>query len=51
MEHVPSVHHVEVAVDQNVIVHNVVSGKKKLYYVLFNEILVTVEERKKSMPI
>ena len=47
-KHVPSVQHVEVVADQNVIVHDVaLSGKKNAWYVLLvNEILVTVKKEK-----
>ena len=50
VEHVPSVQHVELAVDQNVNVHDVaLSGKKNACYVVpvLNYILVTVKKRKR----
>ena len=52
MEHVRSVQHIEVATDQNFIVHNValLSKKNACYVLLVNEILVA-EKNKKSMAI
>ena len=50
VEHVPSVQHVDVAVDQNVNVHDVaLSGKKNACYVVLvlNYILVTIKKRKR----
>ena len=53
VEHVRSVQHVEVSVDQNFIVHDLaLLGKKhECYVLLVNEILVIVKKKKKSMPI
>ena len=54
VENVPSAQYVDVAVDQNVDVHDVaLPGKKNACYVVLvlNYRLVIVKKRKKSMPI